>query len=580
MSIFNFITLLGGLAIFLFGMSILGEGLEKFAGGTLSKVLAGMTSSPIKGLLLGVGITAAIQSSSAVTVMVVGFVNSGVMAFEQSIGIIMGANIGTTLMSWLLALTGISGSAWYLQILKPTTFTPVLAFIGLILYMQKGSKKRNLGYLFIAFAILMTGMQMMSDTMSPLADNPEFQKIFVMFENPILGLLVGAILTAVIQASSASIGILQALSATGGVTYAAAIPIILGQNIGTCITALLSSVGANKSAKRVSVVHLLFNILGAVIFMVVFYGLNAILHFSFLDEAVTGFGIPIIHSCFNIIVTIVLFPMNKLLAKLAYIIIPESKHSETMELLDERFLSTPSVAVEQCRKAVLEMAECVKNALELSMKLFKKYDEKTATKILEYEDETDKYEDKIGTYLVRLSERSVSEEDSHRISLILHIIGDWERIGDHCVNLLDSAKEMQEKGITFSADAQKDIDVIAAALREVLDLTEKAFEYEDYEAAKRIEPLEEVIDSLRYQLKERHIQRLQQGNCGIETGFVFSDMLTSMERISDHCSNVAVAMIEISESAYDRHDYLAKLKHSDRFEEEFEQFSDKYKLSE
>ncbi len=295
---------------------------------------------------------------------------------------------------------------------------------------------------------------------------------------------------------------------------------------------------------------------------------------------VTGFGIPIIHSCFNIIVTIVFLPLNKLLLKLAYLVVPDAKHSESTEVLDERFLSTPSVAVEQCRKAVLEMAECVKNGLELSMKLFKKYDEKTAAKILEYEDETDKYEDKIGTYLVRLSERPVSEEDSHRISLILHIIGDWERIGDHCVNLLDSAKEMQEQGIKFSNDAQKDIDVIAAALREVLDLTEKAFEYEDYEAAKRIEPLEEVIDSLRYQLKERHIQRLQQGNCGIETGFVFSDMLTSMERISDHCSNVAVAMIEISESAYERHDYLAKLKHSDKFEQEFEYFSDKYKLSE
>ncbi len=584
MSIFNIISMLGGLAIFLFGMSILGEGLEKYAGGSMSKVLASMTSNPLKGVFLGLIITAAVQSSSTTTVMVVGFVNSGVMAFEHSIGVIMGANIGTTITMWLLSLSSIGGgqAPWYMEILKPSTFTPVLAFIGIILYMQKSQKKRDIGYLLVAFVILMTGMQMMSSSMEPLAEVPGFKEIFVLFENPALGILVGAVLTAIIQSSAASMGILVALTKTGSVTYAAAIPIILGQNIGTCITAILSSVGANKAAKRVSVVHLCFNVLGAVIFMVLFYGLNFVFKFAFFDSPVSDWwGIPLIHSLFNVAVTIVLFPLNKLLAKIAFIIVPDSSHTETTELLDERFLATPSVAVEQCRLATLDMAACVQKALELSLGMFKKYDEKISKKILEYEDVTDSYEDKLGTYLVKLSERPLTEADSHRVSLILHIIGDWERIGDHCVNLLDSAKEMKNKGIVFSEGAQRDIDVMASALQEVLELTVRAFEKEDFEAAKRIEPLEEVIDSLRYQLKERHVIRLQKGGCGIETGFVFSDMLTSIERISDHCSNVAVAMIEISESAYGRHDYLAKLKYNSKtFEEQFEEFSEKYKLEE
>lgn len=578
MSVFMIISLLGGLAIFLFGMNILGEGLEKYSGGSLSKILSNLTASPFRGLLLGIGITAVIQSSSATSVMVVGFVNSGVLTFEQSIGVIMGANIGTTVTSWLLALTGIEGDVWYLEILKPSTFSPIIAFIGLILYMKKSQRKRDIGYLMVAFAILMTGMEMMSDAVKPLAEVPQFNQLFTLFKNPFLGVLVGALVTAIIQSSSASIGILQALSATGSVSFAAAVPIILGQNIGTCVTAIISSVGANKAAKRVSAVHLCFNVIGAAFFMAAFYSVNFFFPLKFMNDPISTAQIAIVHSVFNVSVTLVLFPLNRMIARLACLIVPDAKDKETKELLDERFLSTPSVAVEQCRKATLDMAHCVQDALSLSLSLFKKYDEKTAQKILALEDKTDNYEDKLGTYLVKLSERPLTLADSHRVSLILHAIGDWERIGDHCVNLLDSAKEMKTKGIVFSEDACGDIDVIEAALREVLSRTVAAFESEDYHMAMHIEPLEDVIDHLRYQLKERHIARLKKGNCGIETGFVFSDMLTNIERISDHCANIAVAMIEIAASSFGRHEYKNSKYSSEQFEREYESFSEKYSL--
>lgn len=572
------LQLLIGLAIFLFGMSLLGEGLEKQSGGSLSKILSNLTSNPFKGLLLGLGVTAVIQSSSATSVMAVGFVNSGIMTFEQSVGIIMGANIGTTVTAWLLSLTGIEGDGW-IAMFKPANFTPILAIIGVILYMGKNKKRKDIGFLLLSFSILMQGMEIMSGSVSGLKNVPEFQNLFTLFENPIIGVLVGAGVTAVIQSSSASVGILQALSSTGAINFGAAIPIILGQNIGTCVTAIISSVGANKAAKRVSVVHLCFNIVGTVIFLAVFYTINIFFPWKFLAANVDETKIAIVHTAFNVGATLLLFPLRGLLTKLAYVIVPDSKEKEKTVLLDDRFLATPSVAVDRCRQASLDMANTVKNALELSLGLFNKYDDKVAAQVLEYEDISDKYEDKLATYLLRLSEHPLTSADSRQVSLILHAIGDWERIGDHCVNLLDSAKELNDKGIAFSNDARKDIEVIKSALVEAMDITVTAFEKEDYEAVALVEALEEVIDRLRYQLKERHVTRLKAGNCSIETGFVFSDMLTSIERISDHCANIAVAMYELtSENSFDRHEHWSTSSASRDYENEFKQYSLKYAL--
>lgn len=573
------LQLLIGLAIFLFGMSLLGEGLEKQSGGSLSKVLSNLTSNPFKGLLLGLGVTAVIQSSSATTVMVVGFVNSGIMAFEQSIGIIMGANIGTTVTAWLLSLTGLEGNG-LVAMLKPANFTPILAVIGIIMYMGKHQKRKDIGFLMLAFSILMQGMELMSGSVTALEDNADFGNLFIMFgKNPILGVIVGAVVTGIIQSSSASVGILQALSSTGKITFGAAIPIILGQNIGTCVTALISSVGANKAAKRVGIVHLCFNIIGTVVFLSAFYAINAFFPWQFLGDSVDEMKIAIVHTVFNIAATALLFPMRGLLTKLAYLIVPEAKTEEKTELLDERFLSTPSVAVERCREVSLGMADAAKKALELSLNLFNKYDDATAEKVLEYEALTDKYEDKLATFLLRISEKPLTNEDSKKVSLILHAIGDWERIGDHCTNLLDSAKELNTKGISFSKDARKDIEVIKAALLEVIEITVAAFENEDYNAVRQVEPLEEVIDKLRYQLKERHVTRLKEGNCSVETGFVFSDMLTSIERISDHCANIAVAMYELSsENSFERHEHWSNTPVRYDFENEFKQYSLKYSL--
>ncbi len=579
----DWLGLIGGLAIFLFGMNIMGEGLEKQSGGSLSRILGNMTDNPVKGLLLGIAVTAVIQSSSATSVMVVGFVNSGIMAFEQSIGIIMGANIGTTVTVWLLSLAGIEGGAWYINMFKPSVFSPVLALIGIILYMGKNQKKRDVGYLLVAFAILMTGMQMMSGSVTALKDVPEFQQLFIIFKNnPVLGVLVGAGVTAAIQASAASIGILQALSTTGLIQFGAAIPIIMGQNIGTCITAILSSIGANKAAKRVSVVHLCFNVIGTVIFLSIFYAINYFFPWPFMDAPVTETYIAVVHTVFNVVVTAILFPARKLLVKLAYLLVPEKKtadEKESSELLDERFLATPSVAVDRCREASLDMARSVQEAVELSLSLFKKYDESVAQKVMEHENITDKYEDKLSTYLLKLSERSLTQYDSKQVSLILHAIGDLERIGDHCVNLLDSAKELNTKGISFSKEACRDIDVIQGALSEALYITVTAFEHQDYKAVRKIGALEEIIDILRYELKDRHIKRLKQGNCSVETGFVFSDMLTSLERISDHCANIAVAMYELSENSMERHGFKSEVG-DENFMSELEKYKMKYQLAE
>lgn len=574
----QWLSLIGGLAIFLFGMNILGEGLEKQSGGSLSKILEKLTSNPFKGLGLGAAVTAVIQSSSATSVMVVGFVNSGILSFKQSIAIIMGANIGTTITAWILSLTGIESSNFLVSMLKPANFSPILAIIGVILYMGKKQKRRDIGYLMISFAILMTGMEMMSGAVKALKNVPAFGELFTIFTNPVLGVLVGMIVTAIIQSSSASIGILQALSGTGKINFGSAIPIILGQNIGTCVTALISSVGANKAAKRVGVVHLCFNVLGTLLFMGGFYAINHFFPWPFMENAVDEMSIAVVHTTFNVVVTLVLFPLSGLLEKLAYIIVPDAKEKETTELLDERFLQTPSVAVERCRAASLEMANAVKTSLELSLSLFDKYDEKVAEKVLEYEDISDRYEDKIATYLLKLSNNALTSSDSGQVSLILHAIGDWERVGDHCVNLYDSAKELNTKGISFSEDAKRDIEVIKSALLEVMNITVASFENEDYDAVGSIEALEEVIDRLRYQLKERHLTRLKAGNCSVETGFVFSDMLTSIERISDHCANVAVAMHELAEDSFGRHEFWSQTNIKEAFENEFRQYSMKYSL--
>lgn len=580
MSIVSIISLFGGLAIFLFGMNIMGEGLEKQSGGKMAAVLGNLTASPLRGLLLGAGVTALIQSSSATTVMVVGFVNSGILNFHQSIGIIMGANIGTTVTSWLLSLAGLEGDSLIVQMLKPTTLAPIVATIGILLYMQSSRKKKDIGAVMLGFAILMTGMDTMSSAMKPLANVPEFAQILTIFQNPLLGILTGALLTAVIQSSSASIGILQALAVTGSITFGAAVPIVMGQNIGTCITAALSAIGANKNAKRVAVVHLLFNIIGTVILLAVFYTLHAVFRFSFMSGSINSAQIALVHTLFNVCSTAILFPMNRLLEKLAYRMIPEQAEDNEFALLDERFLATPSLAVEQSRRLVCRMAEMAKTCMITSIRAVDDYNEKTRQEILDAEEKIDSYEDKLGTYLVQLGSRSLSLEDSHQVSMLLHMIGDLERIGDHAVNMLGAAQEVHDKKIVFSEDAHSELMVITAALGEILQITCDAIETGSTQMAEKVEPLEQVIDSLRYKMKERHVARLQKGECTIDVGFVFSDMLTNIERVSDHCSNLAVSLIQIGQDQFDTHEYLNNVKNYGNrdFREEYDRYKMKYYL--
>ena len=560
--IFNIISLVGGLAIFLFGMNIMGEGLERTSGGKLKVILENLTSSPFKGLLLGLGVTAIIQSSSATTVMVVGFVNSGIMKLSQSIGIIMGANVGTTVTAWLLSLSSIgdAGSV-VLNYFKPSTFAPILALIGIIMYMFiKKQKSHNFGEILLGFAVLMSGMETMSASVEFLADMPEFQNILLLFSNPLLGILTGAVLTAIIQSSSASVGVLQALSVTGGVTYANAVPIILGQNIGTCITAIISAIGANKNARRVSVVHLCFNLIGATIFLLIFYLLHAIIKFPFMNDSVSAVNIATIHSIFNIFATVVLFPFSKLLEKLAYIAIPEKGEDKKTELLDERLLETPSVAIAHAKNIANQMANKVSDVLKSSVSLLENYDEEIAENVVKAEEEIDMYEDKLGTYLVKLGRASLSVEDGHETSNLLHAIGDFERMSDHAVNIYEVSQEIFKKKIEFSDEAKKEIETITEAVYEILDMTVRAFCEENIELAKCVEPLEQIIDSLKKKMKTQHIMRLQKAECTIETGFVFSDLITNYERVADHCSNVAVCLIQVANDSFDTHEYLQHVK--------------------
>lgn len=582
MDIFSVFQMAGGLALFLYGMHVMGDGLEKQAGGKLKTVLEKLTANPIKGFLLGAAVTAVIQSSSATTVMVVGFVNAGIMKLSQAIGIIMGANVGTTITSWILSLTGLQGDSFWIQLLKPTSFSPIIAFFGILLIMfSRKESKKDLGSTLVGFAVLMFGMEQMSSAVEPLADVPEFTNILLIFSNPLLGVLCGALLTAVIQSSSASVGILQALSATGSVTYSSAIPIILGQNIGTCVTALISSIGANKNARRAAVVHLYFNLIGSGLFLAIFYLLNGILHFSFYGQPIDRLGIAVVHTCFNLLSTLTLLPFTKLLEKLAYLTIRDTANDEKFQILDERFLASPAVAIHQCQKMAVSMAKLAQHSLYQAIGLVGSYDEKIAYSIEEGEDQIDMYEDKLGTYLVRLSSKNLTIEESREISKLLHVIGDFERIGDHAVNILKSAKEMQVKKYAFSEQAQKEISTISGAIEEIVDLATQAFVENDLHLASKVEPLEQVVDSLKDELRSRHVQRLQNGECTISNGFIFSDLLTNYERVADHCSNIGVCVLRIAEDSFDTHEYLNRIKdgHDDTFENRYNRYKEKYQLA-
>lgn len=587
MSFFDILKMIGGLALFLYGMNAMGDGLAKTAGSRLEKILEKLTSSPIKGVILGIGVTAVIQSSSATTVMVIGFVNSGIMKLTQAVGVIMGANIGTTVTSWILSLTGIQSESFFIQLLKPTSFSPILAIIGVVLIIfAKSETKKDVGSILIGFAILMFGMDMMSAAVKPLADVPEFTKLFIMFKNPILGMIVGALLTAVIQSSSASVGILQAMCITGAVSYGAAIPIIMGQNIGTCVTAMLSSIGATKNAKRAALMHLYFNIIGTGLFMIVFYAINAFVGFSFLGTAIGVAGIAVIHSSFNIGATALLLPFNKVLVKLACLSVKDDDTEETVEnddikALDVRFLEKPAFAVAQCKNATVEMAQLTRTAIEKAIKLLDEYEQDKADEVMELENKIDHYEDKLGSYLIKLSSKTLSEHDSQTTSILLHSISDFERISDHAVNIVDTARELHDKKEHFSDKAQAELKVSTKALMEIMDISFDVFENEDTKLADTVEPLEEVIDNLQVALKKRHIKRLQSGKCTIELGFAFSDIMANYERIADHCSNLAVCIIEVKADVFDTHEYLDHIKEDNQFfDKMYKNYKHKYALPE
>lgn len=584
MDIFMVFALLGGLALFLYGMSVMGTGLDKVAGGRLERILEKLTSNPLKSVGLGAFVTAVIQSSSATTVMVVGFVNSGIMKLSQAVGIIMGANLGTTATAWILSLSGLQGESFIVRILKPSSFSPILAFIGIILFMAaKKEKKKDIGSIFLGFAILMFGMEAMSGAVRPLANVPEFTNILTMFSNPVLGVLTGAILTAVIQSSSASVGILQALSMTGRITFSSAIPIIMGQNIGTCITALISSIGASKNAKRAALVHLYFNLIGTVVFLAGFYTIYYTIGFPFINDTVSAVSIAIVHTCFNLISTAILLPFSKFLEKLACLTLKDGEVKDKKDEfrgLDERFLASPSFAVDQCNELIEKMAVLSRDTLLQSIDLIDNYQEDKAKEVIECEDRIDRYEDILGTYLVKLSSKGLSINDSQEISIFLHTIGDFERIGDHAVNLMHTAKEISQKKIIFSQEAQEELKVIKRALTDILNQTVNAFLTRDLNLCKQIEPLEEVVDLLRKDLKDRHINRLQCGQCTTELGFIYSDILTNYERVSDHCSNIAVCLLQINENSFKTHNYMHELKYTGEsyFKEQFEVMKEKYQL--
>ncbi len=584
MSIFDILAMVGGLALFLYGMNTMGDGLAKLSGGKLEKILEKLTSKRIMAVLLGAGVTAVIQSSSATTVMVVGFVNSGIMKLKQAIGIIMGANIGTTITSWILSLTGLEGDSFFIKMLKPTSFTPILAIIGVgFLLFSKKERKKDLGTIFLGFAVLMFGMDAMSGAVSGLAKVDGFKNIFLMFSNPILGMIAGAVLTAVIQSSSASVGILQALCATGAVTYGSALPIIMGQNIGTCITAVLSAIGTSKNAKRAAAVHLSFNVIGTTLFMIVFYTIHAIFPFEFLTNAAGEMGIAVIHTSFNVMATLVLFPFANLLEKLACHIIPDTKEVEVdneFKLLDDRFLEKPGYAIAQATAVTKTMAQLSKETMLKASELVFHFDEAVFKEVCELEDKVDQYEDKLGTYLVKLSNHYLNNRDSQILSVLLHSIGDFERISDHAVNIAYAAKEMQDKDLTFSDKAIEELTVFKKAVDDIMTTTVEVFAENNLEKAKKVEPLEEVIDAINAEVKKRHIKRLRKGKCTIELGFILSDITTAFERISDHCSNIAVCILQIHENVFDTHEYMdaIKAKNNVEFSQEVKQYQLLYAL--
>ncbi len=578
MDVFNVLTLIGGLCLFLFGMDLMGQALERKAGNKLQALLGKLTTGKIAGLLTGMGVTAVIQSSSATTVMVVGFVNSGLMTLKQAINVIMGANIGTTITAWILSLGGIESDNFFVKLLKPSSFTPLLALIGIALYMFcKSTKHKDTGTILLGFATLMFGMETMSGAVAGLKDVPEFQNLFIMFENPILGVLAGAILTAVIQSSSASVGILQALASTGRVSYGAAVPIIMGQNIGTCITAIISSFGANKNAKRTAVLHLLFNIIGSVVLLAVFWIVKATVAPAILGENVNAAGIAVVHSIFNIACTAMLLPAAGLMEKLVIKLVPDACEEEKRVVLDERLLATPAIAIESCRTVAADMAKCSIECLKGGIRSLTGYSKELAQAVRDMEEENDYYEDVIGTYLVKLSTHQVSDRDSAESAMLLKIIGDFERISDHGVSMLKSAEELLEKKKSFSPDAKAELLQLCSAVEEILDLTLNAFLNNDIENANCVEPLEQVIDKIKELLRTRHIMRLQQGGCSIEVGFVWNDLLTSLERTSDHCSNIAGCVIDAAQNNMNLHESLRTAKSSSNFfKEKYEEYANKY----
>ena len=581
MTIFNVLSLIGGLSLFLFGMNIMGNALEKRAGNRLKKILASLTSSPIKGLMLGLAVTAVIQSSSATTVMVVGFVNSGIMTLRQAINVIMGANIGTTVTAWMLSLTGISGDSLLIQLLKPTSFTPILALIGAVMYLfLKDVRKKDTGEALLGFAVLMFGMDAMSAAVKPLANIPEFGNILIMLSNPIFGVLAGALLTAIIQSSSASVGILQALAATGQVTFGSAIPIIMGQNIGTCVTALLSSVGTTKGARRAAMVHLYFNILGTVVLLILFNIANGIFDFAFVRESANQAGIAIVHTVFNLSCTALLFPFGKQLERLACATVRDDGQADELQMLDERLLATPAAAIMRCTDLTHKMARKSCTALADALAILRNYDSKAAQKIYDTESKVDEYEDKLGDFLVKLSAEDMNADDSREASTLLHLIGDFERISDHAVNLVESAEELNSKGLSFSAQGKKEIEVLYCALEEILQLTQTAMCERDMQAAALVEPLEQVIDHLKKTIKMQHVIRLKNGQCTIEVGFVLNDILTCIERTSDHCSNIAACILDMATNSFEIHEYLRHVKDGSKeeFNNNFKMYMEKYSL--
>ena len=580
MDFFDILTMLGGLCLFLFGMNVMGESLERRAGGSLRTILGKLTTNKALGFLTGLVVTGIIQSSSATTVMVVGFVNSGLMTLEQAINVIMGANVGTTVTAWILSLSGVSGDGFLIQMLKPTSFSPILALIGVVFYVFcKDSKKKDTGMILLGFATLMFGMDTMSGAVSGLRNEAWFRNMFIMFQNPILGVLAGAVLTGIIQSSSASVGILQALSSTGQITMGAAIPIIMGQNIGTCVTALLSSVGTNKNARRAALVHLSFNVIGTVVWLTLFTVLKSVIDIPMLAGSANEVSIAVAHSVFNILCTALLLPLSRVLEKVAYLVIPETKEADAISELDERLLTTPPVALERCRSLTAEMAATTADSVHSGIAILHGYTPELAAQIKKLENRGDHYEDILGSYLVKLSALQISEADSAEAAMLLKVIGDFERISDHCVNLMESAEELSRKGLKFSDPAIRELDMMLGAIGEIVEMSFRAFTDNDLQLALEVEPLEQVIDDLKEKMRTQHILRLQQGSCGIETGFVWSDLLTSLERIGDHCSNIAGCIIDLRHHDMNIHESLRALKaDSPDFKIRYQNYSKKYQL--